>query len=226
MLCVILYIYIYTHTHICYSSIKDISPHKKKKIQVFQDWVPRLGQSLQGRWQGEFLASSLERRDSGQGKLSLPRLNTDAQWPKGVHQSRWKGRGAPIRACQALCSVPLCTCPHSSPTWAPGGWGWGTWVRTASPCQLSTAGETEAQLPATPNPSSQPPRAARRPAAAHCTGAAITPGPRISVTSRKTRRDQTGNRDPRLGPVSAFSWHDLLHAAGEMFMPLTRHAVN
>ena len=145
-----------------------------------------------------------------------------------------EGEGAPIRACQALCSVPLCTCPHSSPTWAPGGWGWGTWVRTASPCQLSTAGETEAQrgarthaqLPATPNPSSQPPRAARRPAAAHCTGAAITPGPRISVTSRKTRRDQTGNRDPRLGPVSAFSWHDLLHAAGEMFMPLTRHAVN
>ena len=161
------------------------------------------------------MASSLERWDSGQGKISLPRWDIilmltgpKALKKKKVHYSRWKGAGQhPYLPGPVLgTSVHMSSFkPHLGSRW--GGAG-GRWVSTASSCELSTAGETEAQRGAsthtqvsvTPNPSSQPPRAARRPTAAHCTGVAVTPGPCVSVTSQKTHGDQTGKRSPPARP--------------------------
>ena len=192
--------YPHTHTHTKSKSSRIGSPN----------WTT----SLQGRWQGEFLASSLERWDSGQGKISLPRwdiilmLIGQKALKKKCPLEQMEGGGAaslPARPCARY------LCAHVLIQASPGlqvEWGWGEMVSTASSCELSTAGETEAQRGAsthtqvsvTPNPSSQPPRAARRPAAAHCTGAAITPGPCVSVTSQKTHGDQTGKRSPPARP--------------------------
>ena len=138
---------------------------------------------------------------------------TDTHWPKGIKKkmsTRADGRGRrqpslPARPCARYLCAPVFT--QASPG-LQVAWGGRRWVSTASSRELSTAEETEAQRGAsthtqvsvTPNPSSQPPRAARRPTAAHCTGVAISPGPCVSVTSQKTRGDQTGKRSPPAQP--------------------------
>lgn len=138
---------------------------------------------------------------------------TDTHWPKGIkkkcppEQMEGGGGSHPYLPGPVLGTfVHLSSFkPHLGSRWGGGG---GRWVSTASSCELSTAKETEAQRGAsthtqvsvTPNPSSQPPRAARRPTAAHCTGVAISPGSCVSVTSQKTRGDQTGKRRPPAQP--------------------------
>ena len=146
-------------------------------------------------------------------------------------------RRASILKCQALYWVPLCTSIHSSLTWAQG-------VSTASSHELSTAEATEAQRGArtcaqvsmAPNPSSQPPRVACRLVAAYCVGAAVIPGPCVSLTSQEKRGDQVGKRSlafsageyvlPSCSALSLPLIGTTCSIAREMFTELTRQTVN